>query len=96
MRYQIRMNPLSGGNLEALIKDLRAQIKKGEVVSLTHAQSKILLEELLRQQQSSDRLRRQNRRVRKRLQAATGEVVADIKDDVGGDASEPADTGDDD
>lgn len=82
------MNPLRGDTLDALLKDLRAQVKKGgDGVSLTMAQAKVLLDELLRLVQSNDRLRRQNRRVRKRLQAATGEPIPDDAADDGADGA---------
>jgi regulator of replication initiation timing len=83
------MNPLRGDTLDALLKDLRAQVKKGgEGVALTTAQAKVLLDELLRLVQSNDRLRRQNRRVRKRLQAATGEEATDDAADDGAEGAE--------
>ena len=82
------MNPLRGDTLDALLKDLRAQVKKGgDGVSLTMAQAKVLLDELLRLVQSNDRLRRQNRRVRKRLHAATGESINDDAADDGADGA---------
>ena len=54
--------------LEALLKELRARLKRsGDAVTLGAAQCKLLLDELSRLQQSNERLRRQNRRVRRRL-----------------------------
>ena len=84
------MHTLRGDTWDDLLKDLRAQVRKGgEDLSLTPTQAKLLLDELLRLVQSNDRLRRQNRRVRKRLQAATGEAGGeDAGDDA--DGADPA------
>ncbi len=62
-------------------RELRTRLRNGaETVTLAAADAHLLLEEVGRLQQANDRLRRQNRRVRKRLQAATGKAVPD--DDV--------------
>lgn len=73
--------------LERLLRTLRAQLRSGPPgdVALPGQQLRLLLDELGRLQQSADRLRRQNRRLRLRLQRATGEVGEDS--DGGDDAA---------
>jgi hypothetical protein len=57
--------------LEALRRTLRHKLKDaGEALSVRTDDLRAVLEELGRLQQSTDRLRRQNRRLRVRLQAA--------------------------
>lgn len=54
-----------------LRRQLRAQLRDGaESVAVTRKEAELLLDELGRLQQSNDRMRRQNRRLRKRLIAA--------------------------
>jgi hypothetical protein len=60
--------PLRADDLPAILKELRARLRRsGDAVTLPAAQCKLLLDELSRLQQSNERLRRQNRRVRRRL-----------------------------
>ena len=60
--------PLRADDLAALLKELRARLRRsGDAVTLGAAQGKLLLDELSRLQQSNERLRRQNKRVRRRL-----------------------------
>jgi hypothetical protein len=81
------MEALHDGGLEALRRQLRRQLQDGaERVSLTAPAARLLLDELGRLSQSSDRLRRQNRRLRRRLQAATGEATIDETADDGPEA----------
>lgn len=69
-----------------LRRELRTRLRQGaETIELTSADANLLLEEVGRLQQANDRLRRQNRRVRKRLSAKGGEVGAeDVADDGDG------------
>ena len=67
----------------ALMQRLRAQLRAGGPITLRHDEARLLVDGLARLQQSNDRLRRQNRRLRQRLQAATGEVPADDADPAG-------------
>ena len=56
---------------EALRKTLRAQLRDGAAtIAIAATDLRVLLDEVGRLQQSNDRLRRQNRRVRLRLQRA--------------------------
>jgi hypothetical protein len=57
-------------DLEALRRALRGKLADGEQVAVASADLRRVLDELGRLQQSNDRLRRQNRRVRLRLQRA--------------------------
>ena len=85
------MNMLRGDTLEALLKEVRQSLKKGnEPITLSAAQARLLADELSRLLQSTDRLRRQNKRVRRKLQAATGEVVGEPDADgrLAGDADD--------
>lgn len=68
-----------------LRRELRTRLRQGaETIELTAADANLLLEEIGRLHQANDRLRRQNRRVRKRLQGKGGEVgVEDVADDGG-------------
>jgi len=62
----------------ALQKELRARLRRsGDAVTLGAAQCKLLLDELSRLQQSNERLRRQNRRVRRRLQGGDADAPPD-------------------
>ncbi|MCU0863890.1 MAG: hypothetical protein MUC36_08870 [Planctomycetes bacterium] len=75
--------------LEALRRRLRHQLKDGVAeVAITAADLRTVLEELGRLAQSNDRLRRQNRRVRLKLQRAGLDDAADGAGD-----GEPADGG---
>ncbi|MBL9078311.1 MAG: hypothetical protein JNL08_12450 [Planctomycetes bacterium] len=60
----------NGTDLHALRKALRARLASDQDIVLTAADLRLLLDELGRLQQSNDRLRRQNRRVRVKLQRA--------------------------
>lgn len=61
----------SDKSMEALRKTLRAQLRDGSAtIEVAAADLRGLLDEVGRLQQSNDRLRRQNRRVRLRLQRA--------------------------
>lgn len=71
-------------DLEALRKALRARSRSEEHVSVGAADLRLLLDELGRLQQSNDRLRRQNRRVRLKLKAAG------LADEAADDAGPPA------
>ncbi len=57
-------------DLERLRKAIRTKVREGADLLLNAADARLLLDELGRLQQSNDRLRRQNRRVRLRLQRA--------------------------
>lgn len=67
--------------LEAVRKALRHQLRDGTAeIAVPAAELRLLLDEVGRLQQSNDRLRRQNRRVRLKLQRAglaDDEVAAD-------------------
>lgn len=54
-------------DIDRLRRTLRARLKDGGEVALAAADLRLLLDELGRLQQSNDRLRRQNRRVRQKL-----------------------------
>lgn len=70
--------------LEAVRKALRHQLREGiSEVAVPAAELRLLLDELGRLQQSNDRLRRQNRRVRLKLQRAG---LADDEAEADGDA----------
>ncbi len=56
--------------LDAMRKRLRARSRDGGDVTIGSSDLRLLLDELGRLQQSNDRLRRQNRRVRLKLQRA--------------------------
>lgn len=80
----------NGKELEVLRKKLRHKLEGGAGdVPVPAADLRTMLDELGRLQQSNDRLRRQNRRVRLKLQRAG------IADDAaeGGDAADDADGG---
>ena len=58
-------------DLETLKKTLRARLRSGKTdATLAAAELRLLLDEMGRLQQGNDRLRRQNRRVRLKLQRA--------------------------
>ena len=59
-----------GKELEVLRRTLRSKLADGENVTVTATDLRRVLDELGRLQQSNDRLRRQNRRVRMKLQRA--------------------------
>ena len=88
--------------LEALRRRLRHQLKDGVAeVAITAVDLRTVLEELGRLAQSNDRLRRQNRRVRLKLQrAGLDDAVdgaadgAEVEDDDAADGAPPSD-GDD-
>ncbi|MEQ1631304.1 MAG: hypothetical protein ABL997_02950 [Planctomycetota bacterium] len=66
-----------------LRRQLRAQLRDGkETVSLTAAETELLLDEVGRLQQSNDRLRRQNKRLRRRLLSQGGVDMADIESEI--------------
>lgn len=71
-------------DLEALRKQLRARLRSEPEVTVGKQDLLLLLDELGRLQQGNDRLRRQNRRVRLRLQRAG------LEDEGGGDDPEVA------
>lgn len=80
------MNSTNATDLGALVPALRRWLKQHgdtESTALTAPQLRLLLDELARLGQSSDRLRRQNRRLRLRLQRAGGEVEPEPADDGG-------------
>ena len=56
--------------LETLRKHLRAKLKTGGEIQIAADDLRVLIDEIGRLQQSSDRLRRQNRRLRVKLQRA--------------------------
>lgn len=67
-----------------LRRQVRAQLREGnETVTLSAAEAELLIDEVGRLQQANDRLRRQNKKLRKRLQGAgidepeEGDVEAD-------------------
>ncbi|MFN7590339.1 MAG: hypothetical protein ACK501_15960 [Planctomycetota bacterium] len=72
--------------LEAVRKALRHQLREGiSEVAVPAAELRLLLDQLGRLQQSNDRLRRQNRRVRLKLQRAG---LADDEAAADGDAGD--------
>lgn len=83
------MEHVEGDTLDRLRSTLRAFLRKnpdGGEVALTSAQVRLLVDEVGRVEQAGDRLRRQNRRLRLKLQRAG---IADADGDVGGDDTEP-------
>jgi hypothetical protein len=79
--------------LEVLRKTLRNKLKDaGEAATVPSGDLRTVLDELGRLQQSNDRLRRQNRRLRLRLQAA-GVTDADVSDDASDAGGEDGDEG---
>lgn len=70
-------------NLEALRKVLRARLRSEQDVLVGKDDLRLLLDEFGRLQQSNDRLRRQNRRVRLRLQRAGLENDAPVDETTG-------------
>jgi len=72
--------------LEAVRKALRHRLREGVAeVAVSAAELRLLLDEVGRLQQSNDRLRRQNRRVRLKLQRAG---LADDESAADGDAGD--------
>ena len=61
---------VSAKDLERVRKALRAKVGSGADVVVAEAELRLLLDEVGRLMQSNDRLRRQNRRVRLKLQRA--------------------------
>lgn len=83
----------SDKQLESLRKTLRKKLLDASAdVSIAAADLRTVLDELGRLQQSNDRLRRQNRRVRLRLQRA-GIDEAEIADGDSEDGTTGGDTG---
>lgn len=83
------MEHVEGDTLDRLRSTLRAFLRKnpdGGEVALTSAQVRLLVDEVGRVEQAGDRLRRQNRRLRLKLQRAG---IVDADGDVGGDDTEP-------
>jgi hypothetical protein len=69
--------------VERVRKALRAKLGSGADVVVGQAELRLLLDEVGRLMQSNDRLRRQNRRVRLKLQrAGFDEDPAEMQDDV--------------
>jgi hypothetical protein len=66
------MDPIEGATFDSLRTALRGWLRthEGGAAVLQAEQVRVLLQEVGRLEQSSDRLRRQNRRVRLRLQRA--------------------------
>jgi hypothetical protein len=84
------MDPIGGDTFESLRSSLRAWLRQrgeGTHAVLQPEQVRLLLQEWGRLEQSSERLRRQNRRVRLRLQRAGLEPEADM--DAGAGESVP-------
>lgn len=75
----------SDKDLETLRKSLRAKVRADGDATISTADLRLLLDELGRLQQSNDRLRRQNRRVRLKLQRA-GLVEEGAEDATDGEA----------
>ena len=83
----------SGDLLAPLLRQLRAHLQSGaDTMTLPSAQVRLLADELGPLLQGNDRLRRQNRRLRRKLQAATGEVLPE--DGAAADAGDAAAGGD--
>lgn len=83
------MEHVEGETLDRLRTTLRAFLRKnpdGGEVALSSAQIRLLVDEVGRVEQAGDRLRRQNRRLRLKLQRAG---IAEDEGDVGGDDKEP-------
>ena len=73
---------VSAKDLERVRKALRAKLGSGADVVVADAELRLLLDEVGRLMQSNDRLRRQNRRVRLKLQrAGIAEDPADAQGD---------------
>ena len=83
------MEHATGDSLERLRAHLRTWLRKnpeaGEI-ALNSAQVRLLVDEVGRVEQAGDRLRRQNRRLRLKLQRAG---IAEEDGDVGADDAEP-------
>jgi hypothetical protein len=79
-----------------LRRQIRAQLREGkESVALSPAEAELLIDEVGRLQQANDRLRRQNKRLRKRLLAAGGAELSEIENEQEeGDATSPDEDGD--
>lgn len=74
--------------LDGLKRALRKKLDQGgETVSVAVADLRTVLEELGRLHQSNERLRRQNRRVRRKLQNA-GLAEGDLPPDASGDGDD--------
>jgi predicted RNase H-like nuclease len=70
----------SAKDVERVRKALRAKLGSGADVVVAEAELRLLLDEVGRLMQSNDRLRRQNRRVRLKLQGAgIGDDEADTQ-----------------
>lgn len=85
------MGMATNKTVEQARKVLRAKVRAGGDVTVAAADLTLLLDELGRLQQGNDRLRRQNRRVRSRLQRAGLAAEADAGAD--GEAAETDDDG---
>jgi len=73
---------VSAKDVERVRKALRAKLGSGAEVVVAEAELRLLLDEVGRLMQSNDRLRRQNRRVRLKLQrAGIAEDAADAQGD---------------
>lgn len=84
----------NGKDLEGLRKTLRARLQGAAQIAVDAADLRRVLDELGRLQQSNDRLRRQNRRVRLKLQrAGLAEDAEDAQDAAEGDAPGGQDPG---
>ena len=75
---------VSAKDVERVRKALRAKLGSGADVVVAEAELRLLLDEVGRLVQSNDRLRRQNRRVRLKLQrAGIAEDAADAQEGDG-------------
>jgi len=73
---------VSAKDVDRVRKALRAKLGSGADVVVAETELRLLLDEVGRLMQSNDRLRRQNRRVRLKLQrAGIAEDAADAQDD---------------
>ncbi len=90
MRYGKGMSHASHEQGVRLRRQIRAQLRLGnETVTLSAAEAELLVEEVGRLQQANDRLRRQNKKRRKRLQGA-GLDDSDAADVDGDDVDAPS------
>lgn len=82
------MSPHEHSQVEELVAALRRAIKAdpdAAAVSITGAQGKALADELSRLLQSSERLRRQNGKLRRRIERLKGglpDLAPDLADDI--------------
>lgn len=81
-----------------LRRQIRAQLRDGQdTITLSKSEAELLVDEVGRLQQANDRLRRQNKRLRKRLLAEGGAGMEELDTDAEadeGDATSADEDGD--